>query len=155
MTDKAKVSREKILLHEESFSYLFFKGRSKHNPIIFFHATGLNAETYLNLLTKIYDNFDGERSIYAFDQRGHGLSEAEADHKKLKSWRQFSTDTMRAFVGSGLPTSQNWTLLRKRWPMSSFNCGMVMSASMKSETLSHTSMWWSRTSCWSPWHIPI
>ena len=94
MTDKAKVSRQKILLHEESFSYLFFKGSSQHNPIIFFHATGLNAETYLNLLTKIYDNFDGERSIYAFDQRGHGLSEAEADHKKLKSWRQFSKEAI-------------------------------------------------------------
>ena len=94
MTDKAKVSREKISLHEESFSYLFFKGRSKNNPIIFFHATGLNAATYLNLLTKIYDNFDGERSIYAFDQRGHGLSEAEADHKKLKSWRQFSKEAV-------------------------------------------------------------
>ncbi len=94
MTDKAKVSREKISLHEESFSYLFFKGRSKNNPIIFFHATGLNAATYLNLLTKIYDNFDGERSIYAFDQRGHGLSEAEADHKKLKSWRQFSKEAI-------------------------------------------------------------
>lgn len=94
MTNKAKVSRENILLHEESFSYLFFKGSSKHNPIIFFHATGLNAATYLNLLTKIYDNFDGERSIYAFDQRGHGLSEAEADHKKLKSWRQFSKEAV-------------------------------------------------------------
>ena len=94
MTDKAKASREKILLHEESFSYLFFKGRSKNNPIIFFHATGLNAATYLNLLTKIYDNFDGQRSIYAFDQRGHGLSEAEADHKKLKSWRQFSKEAI-------------------------------------------------------------
>ena len=48
----------------------------------------------MNLLTKIYDNFDGERSIYAFDQRGHGLSEAEADHKKLKSWRQFSKEAI-------------------------------------------------------------
>ena len=94
MPDKAKASREKILLHEESFSYLFFKGRSKNNPIIFFHATGLNAATYLNLLTKIYDNFDGQRSIYAFDQRGHGLREAEADHKKLKSWRQFSKEAI-------------------------------------------------------------
>ena len=81
-------------MHEDSFSYLFFKGRSKNNPIIFFHATGLNAATYLNLLTKIYDNFDGQRSIYAFDQRGHGLSEAEADHKKLKSWRQFSKEAI-------------------------------------------------------------
>ena len=81
-------------MNQESFSYLFFKGRAKNNPIIFFHATGLNAATYLNLLTKIYDNFDGQRSIYAFDQRGHGLSEAEADHKKLKSWRQFSKEAI-------------------------------------------------------------
>ena len=99
MTNKAKVSRENILLHEESFSYLFFKGSSKHNPIIFFHATGLNAATYLNLLTKIYDNFDGERSIYAFDQRGHGLSLAEADHTKLKSWKQFSKEAI-SFLNS-------------------------------------------------------
>ena len=68
MTDKAKASREKILLNEESFSYLFFEGSSSQNPIIFFHATGLNAATYLNLLTKIFEDFDGERSIYAFDQ---------------------------------------------------------------------------------------
>ena len=94
MTDKAKASREKILLNEESFSYLFFEGSSSQNPIIFFHATGLNAATYLNLLTKIFEDFDGERSIYAFDQRGHGLSEAEADHKKLKSWRQFSKEAV-------------------------------------------------------------
>ena len=99
MTDKAKASREKILLDEESFSYLFFEGSSSQNPIIFFHATGLNAETYLNLLTKIFEDFDGERSIYAFDQRGHGLSAAEADHTKLKSWKQFSKEAI-SFLNS-------------------------------------------------------
>ena len=99
MTDKAKASREKILLNEESFSYLFFEGSSPENPIIFFHATGLNAATYLNLLTKIFEDFDGERSIYAFDQRGHGLSLAEADHTKLKSWKQFSKEAI-SFLNS-------------------------------------------------------
>ena len=99
MTDKAKASREKILLNEESFSYLFFEGSSPQNPIIFFHATGLNAATYLNLLTKIFEDFDGERSIYAFDQRGHGLSLAEADHTKLKSWKQFSKEAI-SFLNS-------------------------------------------------------
>ena len=99
MTDKAKASREKILLNEESFSYLFFEGSSPQNPIIFFHATGLNAATYLNLLTKIFEDFDGERSIYAFDQRGHGLSLAEADHTKLKSWKQFSNEAI-SFLNS-------------------------------------------------------
>ena len=99
MTDKAKASREKVLLNEESFSYLFFEGSSSQNPIIFFHATGLNAATYLNLLTKIFEDFDGERSIYAFDQRGHGLSLAEADHTKLKSWKQFSKEAI-SFLNS-------------------------------------------------------
>ena len=99
MTDKAKASREKILLNEESFSYLFFEGSSPQNPIIFFHATGLNAATYLNLLTKIFEDFDGERSIYAFDQRGHGLSAAKADHTKLKSWKQFSKEAI-SFLNS-------------------------------------------------------
>ena len=99
MTDKAKASREKILLNEESFSYLFFEGSSPQNPIIFFHATGLNAATYLNLLTKIFEDFNGERSIYAFDQRGHGLSLAEADHTKLKSWKQFSKEAI-SFLNS-------------------------------------------------------
>ena len=99
MTDKAKASREKILLNEESFSYLFFEGSSPQNPIIFFHATGLNAATYLDLLTKIFEDFDGERSIYAFDQRGHGLSLAEADHTKLKSWKQFSKEAI-SFLNS-------------------------------------------------------
>ena len=94
MTDKAKASREKVLLNDESFSYLFFEGSSSQNPIIFFHATGLNAATYLNLLTKIFEDLNGERSIYAFDQRGHGLSAAKADHTKLKSWKQFSKEAI-------------------------------------------------------------
>ena len=58
MTDKAKASREKILLNGESFSYLFFEGSSSQNPILFFHAPGLNAATYLNLLTKIFKDFE-------------------------------------------------------------------------------------------------
>ncbi len=102
MIDKAKVSREKILLGEESFSYLFFEGSSKHNPIIFFHATGLNASTYLNLLTKMFEDFDGKRSIYALDQRGHGLTVAEADHKKLNSWKQFSKEAISFLNSLGL-----------------------------------------------------
>ena len=99
MTDKAKASREEIFLNGESFSYLFFEGSTLLNPIIFFHATGLNSATYLKLLSKIFDSFDGKRSIYAFDQRGHGLSKAEADYKKLKSWRQFSKEAI-SFLNS-------------------------------------------------------
>ena len=94
MTDKSKASREEIFLNGESFSYLFFKGSNLLNPIIFFHATGLNSATYLKLLSKIFNNFNGKRSIYAFDQRGHGLSKAKADYKKLKSWRQYSKEAV-------------------------------------------------------------
>ena len=67
MTDKVKASRKEILLKGEKFSYLFLEGNTAKTPIIFFHATGLNASTYLNLLNRIFEHFDKKRSIYAFD----------------------------------------------------------------------------------------
>ncbi len=94
MTDKAKVLREEIVLKGESFSYFSLEGESNKNPIIFFHATGLNAATYFSLLKKVFKKFEGKRSIFALDLRGHGLSKAEADHTKLKSWKQYSKEAI-------------------------------------------------------------
>jgi pimeloyl-ACP methyl ester carboxylesterase len=94
MTDKVKASRKEILLKGEKFSYLFLEGNTAETPIIFFHATGLNPSTYLNLLNRIFEHFDKKRSIYAFDLRGHGLSLAEADYKKLNSWKQYSKEAI-------------------------------------------------------------
>jgi pimeloyl-ACP methyl ester carboxylesterase len=54
----------------------------------FLHATGFNAETYRELLSGLDPSLD----VYAMDARGHGMSEAKADPKKLRSWVQYRKD---------------------------------------------------------------
>ncbi len=59
----------------------------------FAHATGFNAETYREILSDLDTTLD----VYAMDARGHGMSEAPADPKKLRSWRQYRED-LESFV---------------------------------------------------------
>ena len=59
----------------------------------FAHASGFNAETYRELLRDL----DPALDVYAMDARGHGMSEAPADPRKLRSWRQYRQD-LEAFV---------------------------------------------------------
>ena len=54
----------------------------------FAHATGFNAETYRELISALDPSLD----VYAMDARGHGMSEATADPKKLRSWVQYRKD---------------------------------------------------------------
>jgi len=54
----------------------------------FAHATGFNAETYRELLSSL----DPALDVYAMDARGHGMSEAPADPKKLRSWVRYRKD---------------------------------------------------------------
>lgn len=54
----------------------------------FLHATGFNAETYRLLLSRLDPAFD----VYAMDARGHGLSRAVADPRRLHSWAPFRRD---------------------------------------------------------------
>ncbi|MFL2753670.1 MAG: alpha/beta hydrolase [Gammaproteobacteria bacterium] len=89
-----KAERKEINIKGESFSYLFFPSNSNKNPIFFLHATGLNAATYINFLSKLYKKFNGERTIYVLDQRGHGLTRADANHKNLKSWKTYEKDAI-------------------------------------------------------------
>jgi pimeloyl-ACP methyl ester carboxylesterase len=56
--------------------------------IHFLHATGFNAEAYRVLFTTL----DPELDVWAMDARGHGLSNAPADPKKLRSWKPFRQD---------------------------------------------------------------
>ena len=62
----------------EEFSYLKNKTKKDSLNFVFFHATGFNAQTYTILLDKLNKKFNSEINIYALDQRGHGLSKAEA-----------------------------------------------------------------------------
>ncbi len=59
----------------------------------FAHATGFNAETYRELISALDPSLD----VYAMDARGHGMSEATADPKKMRSWVQYRKD-LEAFV---------------------------------------------------------
>jgi pimeloyl-ACP methyl ester carboxylesterase len=75
------------VLHREA------PGGQGHITVHFAHATGFNAETYRVLLSA----FDPSLDVYAMDARGHGMSEATADPRKLRSWRQYRKD-LEAFV---------------------------------------------------------
>jgi len=57
----------------------------------FAHATGFNAETYRALLASLDPSLDA----FAMDARGHGMSVAEADPKKLRSWAPYRRDLER------------------------------------------------------------
>ena len=74
----SKVQRKKAYVENEKgyFSYFEMEGADKTEPLIFFHATGLNCETYLDLLEKIYFLLDSKKTIIGFDQRGHGKKQS-------------------------------------------------------------------------------
>ena len=62
--------------------------------ILFFHATGFNAQTYIQLLEKLNKKFNQDINILALDQRGHGMSSAESIPKKLSSWHPYFEDAI-------------------------------------------------------------
>ena len=76
------------------FSVLRRKASGERRATVHFaHATGFNAETYRELLAAL----DPSLEVVAMDARGHGLSEATADPKKLRSWAPYRRD-LEAFV---------------------------------------------------------
>ena len=83
----------------EEFSYLKNKTKKGSLNFVFFHATGFNAQTYNILLDKLDKKFNSEINIYALDQRGHGLSKAQAVPENLTSWTPFLEDGL-GFVDS-------------------------------------------------------
>ena len=88
----SKVIRKKVFAESEEgyFSYLELEGVDKSEPLVFFHATGLNCETYLDFLEKVYLMLDSKKTIIALDQRGHGKTTLTADPDRLKSWSQYA-----------------------------------------------------------------
>jgi pimeloyl-ACP methyl ester carboxylesterase len=76
------------------FSVLHRKASGEAQVAMHFaHATGFNAETYRELLSSL----DPALDVYAMDARGHGMSKAPADPKKLRSWVHYRKD-LEAFV---------------------------------------------------------
>ena len=86
------IKRKEIKISNEIFSYLHLEGKAKYKNLFFFHATGFNAETYTPFFSKLNEFLDNEYSIFALDQRGHGLSEASALSSDLTSWKSYFSD---------------------------------------------------------------
>ena len=76
----------------ENFSYLMHGNSEAENLIFFFHATGFNAETYNNFLSNLSKKLGENYKIVSLDQRGHGLSLANADPDKLTTWNSLVKD---------------------------------------------------------------
>ena len=76
----------------ENFSYLIHGNLAAEKLIFFFHATGFNAETYNNFLSNLSKKLGDDYKIISLDQRGHGLSSANADPEKLSSWNSLVDD---------------------------------------------------------------
>lgn len=79
------------------FSYLAWMPRKRNKmeptsdgrPILHFaHANGFNAQTYQRLLAPLSESL----RVFAFDARGHGLTKAPADPKRLKDWDDYRED---------------------------------------------------------------
>jgi pimeloyl-ACP methyl ester carboxylesterase len=86
------LKRKEVKISNESFSFVHLEGDSKDKNIFFFHATGFNAETYEPFFLRLHKLLDCQYSIYALDQRGHGLSKASAIPSKLTSWKTYFDD---------------------------------------------------------------
>ena len=84
--------RKEVEIYNNVFSYIFLEGQNKDKNIFFFHATGFNAETYVPFFLKLNELLENQYSIYALDQRGHGLSEATAVPSELTSWNTYFLD---------------------------------------------------------------
>ncbi len=83
--------RKEVEISKESFSYIHLEGKEDKN-IFFFHATGFNAETYIPFFLKLNELLNNQYSIFALDQRGHGLSRARAIPSELNSWKTYFLD---------------------------------------------------------------
>ena len=99
------IKRKEVNISKDTFSYLHLENEIKGKNIFFFHATGFNAETYSPFFLKLDELLAHEYSIYALDQRGHGLSRASAIPSDLTSWRTYFSDA-KEFVDR-FKTSEN------------------------------------------------
>ncbi|MEN3974588.1 alpha/beta hydrolase [Emcibacter sp. SYSU 3D8] len=82
-----------------SFSVLRWESDASKPLLVFAHATGFNAGTYRELLGPLAERF----RIVALDQRGHGLSDAEAEPDSLRTWDTFRDDLVAFLEHLGEP----------------------------------------------------
>jgi pimeloyl-ACP methyl ester carboxylesterase len=84
--------RRTIELGGATLSYLAWDGAGESAPVLHFaHATGLNAGTYVPLLSRLADRF----RVRAWDARGHGFTTLPADPARLATWERYVRDLGR------------------------------------------------------------
>lgn len=71
------------------FSYLYRPAKGEAVARIHFaHATGFHAGVYRAMIERL----DPRIEVFALDQRGHGQTRAEANPKRLRSWKIYIDD---------------------------------------------------------------
>jgi len=79
----------------EEFSYVSAGPIETGIPtFIFFHATGFNGQTYWQLIEGLSKKFQESINFISIDQRGHGLSTAEAKPEELEDWSIYVQDAL-------------------------------------------------------------
>jgi len=78
-------------LNQDLFNVWYLEG-PKNAPVIHWaHANGLNAQTYSHLLHNLSSNF----SVYAWDARLHGLTQAVQNPCPVETYDAYTTDLVR------------------------------------------------------------
>lgn len=78
----------RLELAEGRVAALEFGDPDRPIDVLFLHATGFNARTYADSLSRAAKSI----RIVAVDQRGHGLTELPADPAAARSWTPFALD---------------------------------------------------------------
>jgi pimeloyl-ACP methyl ester carboxylesterase len=85
-------------LAEGRVAALDFGDPERPIDVLFLHATGFNARTYTDGLSRAA----GRIRIVAVDQRGHGLTELPADPAAARSWTPFADDLIAVREALGI-----------------------------------------------------
>ena len=87
--------RRAVPMGTGAMSILDIGDQARPVDLIWCHATGFNAQTYLPALLPLGEHL----RILAVDLRGHGQTSLPADPKRLRSWRRYGDDVV-ALLGA-------------------------------------------------------
>jgi len=82
--------RRSVRLLDGAISFLEWQAAEGAPVLVFAHANGFNATTYIHLLEPLA----GEFRVIAFDMRGHGETKLPTDSRLATRWRVFRDDLL-------------------------------------------------------------
>ena len=90
--------RRSVPMGTGAVSILDIGDQARPVDLIWCHATGFNAQTYLPALLPL----GAHLRILAVDLRGHGQTSLPADPKRLRSWRRYGADVVALLDAMGI-----------------------------------------------------